>query len=112
MALYQGRPQEGGLRSWHRAGAAAHSRRSGIYLSRNEAEPANLAAGQPYRISDLELASRLSFFLWSSSPDDELIESGHPGQAQRSGSAASSKSGACWRIRVRKRWYATSPASG
>ena len=32
-----------------------------------------MRAGQPYRISDLELASRLSFFLWSSIPDDELI---------------------------------------
>jgi hypothetical protein len=35
--------------------------------------PATVHAGQPYRISDLELASRLSFFLWSSIPDDELI---------------------------------------
>jgi hypothetical protein len=35
--------------------------------------PAAVRAGQPYRISDLELASRLSFFLWSSIPDDELI---------------------------------------
>ena len=32
------------------------------------------AAGQPYRITDLELASRLSFLIWSSIPDDELIE--------------------------------------
>jgi hypothetical protein len=38
-----------------------------------ESEPANVAVGQTYRISDLELASRLSFFLWSSSPDDELM---------------------------------------
>ena len=37
------------------------------------AEPANVPAGRPYRISDLELASRLSFFLWSSIPDDELL---------------------------------------
>jgi hypothetical protein len=35
--------------------------------------PATVRAGQPYRVSDLELASRLSFFLWSSIPDDELI---------------------------------------
>jgi len=44
------------------------------FVFRKEAEPANIAAGQSYRISDLELASRLSFFLWSSIPDDELIE--------------------------------------
>jgi hypothetical protein len=43
------------------------------FLLRAEKEPAKIAPGQPYRISDLELASRLSFFLWSSAPDDELI---------------------------------------
>jgi len=43
------------------------------FLFRKEAEPANVKPGQKYRISDLELASRLSFFLWSSIPDDELI---------------------------------------
>ncbi len=39
-----------------------------------ESEPPNVAAGESYRISDLELASRLSFFLWSSIPDDELLQ--------------------------------------
>jgi uncharacterized protein DUF1592/uncharacterized protein DUF1588/uncharacterized protein DUF1585/uncharacterized protein DUF1587/uncharacterized protein DUF1595 len=43
------------------------------FLVRGEREPAQVPAGQPYRITDLELASRLSFFLWSSIPDDELI---------------------------------------
>ena len=43
------------------------------FYFRKEAEPANLKPGQTYRISDLALASRLSFFLWSSIPDDELI---------------------------------------
>jgi mono/diheme cytochrome c family protein len=43
------------------------------FLVRGEREPVAVRAGQPYRISDLELASRLSFFLWSSIPDDELI---------------------------------------
>ena len=43
------------------------------FLFRFEREPANVAPGAAYRISDLELASRLSFFLWSSVPDDELI---------------------------------------
>ena len=44
------------------------------FLVRAEREPANVAAGQPYRITDLELASRLSFLIWSSIPDDELIQ--------------------------------------
>ena len=43
------------------------------FIYRIEAEPAGAKPRQPYRITDLELASRLSFFLWSSSPDDELI---------------------------------------
>ena len=44
------------------------------FLYRFEAEPEQLAAGEVYRISDLELASRLSFFLWSSIPDASLLE--------------------------------------
>jgi Protein of unknown function (DUF1592)/Protein of unknown function (DUF1588)/Protein of unknown function (DUF1585)/Protein of unknown function (DUF1595) len=44
------------------------------FLVRAEREPANAVPGQPYRITDLELASRLSFMLWSSIPDDELIK--------------------------------------
>ncbi len=43
------------------------------FLFRIEREPASVVAGTAYRISDLELASRLSFFLWSSVPDDELL---------------------------------------
>jgi len=43
------------------------------FLVRAEKEQATAAKGRPYRITDLELASRLSFFLWSSIPDDELI---------------------------------------
>ncbi len=44
------------------------------FLFRIERDPANIQADAVYRISDLELASRLSFFLWSSIPDDELLE--------------------------------------
>jgi hypothetical protein len=43
------------------------------FLLRVEADPAGVPANTPYRISDIELASRLSFFLWSSIPDDELL---------------------------------------
>ncbi len=43
------------------------------FLYRTEVDPADGAPGTPYRLSDLELASRLSFFLWSSIPDDELL---------------------------------------
>ena len=44
------------------------------FLFRIEQDPAGLAPHTAYRISDLELASRLSFFLWSSIPDDELLD--------------------------------------
>ena len=44
------------------------------FLFRVERDPANVTAGGIYRITDLELASRLSFFLWSSIPDDELLD--------------------------------------
>ncbi len=43
------------------------------FVFRFERTPDSVAAGQNYTISDLELASRLAFFLWSSSPDDPLI---------------------------------------
>jgi mono/diheme cytochrome c family protein len=43
------------------------------FLVRAEREPASVAPGRTFRITDLELASRLSFFLWSSIPDDQLI---------------------------------------
>jgi len=44
------------------------------FLVRAEREPESVRPGQTYRITDLELASRLSFLLWSSIPDDHLIE--------------------------------------
>lgn len=44
------------------------------FLFRVEQDPPGVAANTPYRISDLELASRLSFFLWSSIPDEPLLD--------------------------------------
>ncbi len=44
------------------------------FLLRIERQPAGAGPGDVYRLSDLELATRLSFFLWRSIPDDELIE--------------------------------------
>ena len=50
------------------------------FIYRGERESASLAPGKTYRISDLALASRLSFFLWSSIPDDELIDAAAQGK--------------------------------
>ena len=43
------------------------------FLYRAEDVPSNVAAGTAYRLGDLDLASRLSFFLWSEGPDDDLL---------------------------------------
>jgi len=50
------------------------------FLFRIEREPANVATATAYRVSDLELASRLSFFIWSSIPDDELLDAASSGR--------------------------------
>jgi len=47
---------------------------SPFFLYRGERVPVNLKAGDKYTITDLELASKLSFFLWNSVPDDELLD--------------------------------------
>lgn len=55
------------------------------FLFRFERTPAGVAPASLYRISDLELASRLSYFLWSSAPDDELIRVASQGQLKDRG---------------------------
>ena len=75
-----------GLLRFYEAGRADGGFESGIemavrrllvspeFLFRTESDPANITPDTTYRVSDLELASRLSFFLWSSIPDDELLD--------------------------------------
>ncbi len=55
------------------------------FLFRVESDPKNVPPGGVYRISDLDLASRLSFFLWSSIPDDELLDAAVQGKLSQSG---------------------------
>ena len=76
MEWVQGFYQEGRRQSTFGDGIELALRRiltSPQFLVRAEREPSNVAPGQAYRITDLELASRLSFLLWSSIPDDQLI---------------------------------------
>jgi mono/diheme cytochrome c family protein len=85
-------PEMDTLLGFYRTGREAGTFDSGIqravarvlvdpnFLFRFEREPANVAPGASFRLSDLELASRLSFFLWSSIPDDELRETALRGQ--------------------------------
>ena len=50
------------------------------FLFHVERDPAGVSPGAGYRISDVELASRLSFFLWSSIPDDQLLDLAERGE--------------------------------
>jgi hypothetical protein len=73
MAFYQQGFREGGFESGIQQ-AVSRILVDPRFLVRFEEEPTNVAAGEVYTINDLELASRLSFFLWSSIPDQELLE--------------------------------------
>jgi len=77
MEWVQGFYQEGRREGTFQDGIELALRRiltSPQFLVRAEREPESVRAGQAYRITDLELASRLSFLLWSSIPDDALID--------------------------------------
>ena len=50
------------------------------FLFRIERDPAGVAPNTPYRLSDLDLATRISFLLWSSIPDDELLDTAMQGK--------------------------------
>jgi len=86
MQYYADGVKEGGLRSPGSQGESSSSFESGVregvtgilaspfFLYRGVRLPAGLKPGEKYAISDLELASQLSFFLWNSIPDDELLD--------------------------------------
>jgi hypothetical protein len=58
------------------------------FVFRPEEEPAGVAAGTAYPVGGYELASRLSFFLWSSIPDDELLRAAGAGELRRPAAVA------------------------
>ena len=80
------------LMDFYRKGRTGHTFDSGIesalqyilaspeFLFRFEADPPSVASGTAYRLNDLALASRLSFFLWSSIPDEELLAAASQGK--------------------------------
>src|SRR4030095_16552440 len=72
MAFYREARTDGDFNAGIRAGPA-RILASPSFLFRAEQDAASLPAGAAHTITDLELASRLSFFLWSSIPDDELL---------------------------------------
>ena len=85
MQFYnEARADAGSFEAGIRAGLA-RILASPAFLFRAEQDPRNAAVGTSHRISELELASRLSFFLWSSIPDDELLDLAIAGRLRRSG---------------------------
>jgi mono/diheme cytochrome c family protein len=73
MEYYADGFKEGGFESGIRAGITGILA-SPFFLYRGERVPAGLKPGEKYTISDLELASKLSFFLWNSIPDEQLLD--------------------------------------
>jgi hypothetical protein len=73
MAFYEDGRAEGGFERGVEIGLQ-RLLVSPSFLFRIERDPANVPPGTAYAISDVELASRLSFFLWSSIPDDRLLD--------------------------------------
>ena len=82
LALYQRGAQGGGFGGGFEAGVRLALQKilvSPEFIFRMELDPPDAAPGSVHRISDVELASRLSFFLWSSIPDDELLAAAERG---------------------------------
>ncbi|HUK36082.1 MAG TPA: DUF1592 domain-containing protein [Vicinamibacterales bacterium] len=73
MAFFKDGRKEGASFDAGIENALARILASPKFIYRIESEPVMAKLGQPYRIADLDLASRLSFFLWSRGPDDELM---------------------------------------
>jgi hypothetical protein len=73
MAFYDQGAAEGGFEAGVRTGLEAILA-APEFLFRFEHEPENAQPGQSYRLSDIDLATRLSFFLWASAPDQQLLD--------------------------------------
>jgi len=73
MAFYKKARQSGSFDDGIRSGVA-RVLSSPYFLYRIEKDPAGARAGVAHPVSDIELASRLSFFLWSSIPDEKLLD--------------------------------------
>ena len=80
LAFYEEARAEGGDFDTGIRAAVSRMLVSPWFLFRVEGNSADVPAGSPHRISEVELASRLSFFLWSSIPDDELLDLAESGQ--------------------------------
>jgi len=85
LAFYTGTRERGGSFDAGIRSAVARILASPSFLYRIERDPATLRAGATRRVSDVELASRLSFFLWSSIPDARLLDLATAGRLRAPG---------------------------
>jgi hypothetical protein len=84
MAFYEDGLQTGGFDQGIEM-ALSRILASPQFLYRIEEEPADIAVGEVYRVDDIDLASRLSYFLWSAGPDAELIDLASSGRLSEPG---------------------------
>ena len=87
MSFYKQSRQSGNFDDGIRAGVA-RILSSPYFLYRIETDPAGARAGATHPVSDIELASRLSFFLWSSIPDEKLLDLAAAGKLREPGALA------------------------
>jgi hypothetical protein len=80
LAFYEGARADGGSFDDGIRAAVARTLVSPWFLFRVEGDSPDVPAGSDHKITDTELASRLSFFLWSSIPDEELLALAEKGQ--------------------------------
>ena len=83
MVFYESAAAEAGFEVGVRTGIQAILA-SPSFIFRLEREPSGLGPGESYRLSDLDLATRLSFFLWATGPDEELLEIAAEGRLSES----------------------------
>jgi len=85
LAFYTKARQNGGNFDAGIRAAVARILASPSFVFRSERDPDTLQAGAAHRVSDIELASRLSFFFWSSIPDDQLLNLAIAGRLREPG---------------------------
>ena len=79
------------------------------FLYRGIRGPKGAVPGTEFALTDLELASRLSFFLWNTGPDEELLTLASGGRLDQARERWKSRCGACWRIPRPPAWSPASP---
>ena len=97
-------------RGWRSPSRLSSSRRISCFAS-NGTRPRKIRADR-HAVSDFELASRLSYFLWSSMPDEELLALAEEGRICATRTCSSNRRGACCGSDARRRSPRTSPPSG